>query len=74
MAITKKLVPIEEGAEVPRQVEIYDSSIPTRIIDEESLKLEKENLEQQTVASQERIVEIDKDLAIIDTEEAKGSG
>ena len=74
MAITKKLVPLEGEEEKDRVVEVFDSSVPTRVIDERALKREKEGLVQQRENTDKRLAEIDADLAIVDAMEAKAKG
>jgi len=65
MTITKKLVPLE-GQEEDRKVEIFDSTVPTKVLDEKQLKQEKENTEQDIERSTTRLNEINADLATIE--------
>lgn len=66
MAITKTLVPLEEG--VNRTVHIFDSTKPTRTLDEVSLKTERQQQREQIERAEDCITQIDADLAIIQAE------
>ena len=70
MPIIKRLVPLV-GNEVNRKLEIFDSTVPTRVLDEGKLKLEKEDIENDISRYTERLSGVDADLALIYAEKAR---
>ena len=71
MATTKVLVPLEDGEELKRQLEVYDDTVPTKVLDEASLEQQIAQITQQEADLATRKADLQADLDLINAEVAK---